>query len=119
MPRAKKKTTQPGSKLEAELALQLRALGWNAVQQYRFHPERRWLFDFAWPDLKVAVEVDGGIFVGGAHTRGAGVLKDIEKRNEAAILGWLVLRIAKQHIRSGEAIQWIERAIKSRLTNAG
>ena len=119
MPRAKTKTTQPGSKLEAELLFQLRAVGLRPDCQYRFHPERRWLLDFAWPEAKVAVEVDGGIFVGGAHTRGAGVLRDMEKRNEAAILGWLVLRIAKQHIRSGEAIQWIERAIKSRLTNAG
>ena len=38
--------------------------------EYRFHPFRKWRFDFAWPEQKVAVEMEGGVFIGGAHTRG-------------------------------------------------
>ncbi len=59
--------------------------------ELRFHPTRKWRFDFAWPDQKVAFEVDGGVWTGGRHTRGAGFLKDQEKRNAAVVLGWRVI----------------------------
>lgn len=68
--------------------------------EYRFHPERKWRFDFAWlktgfgerfPDL--ALEVQGGIWIQGGHNRGAGLRKEHEKRNEAARLGWRILYV--------------------------
>lgn len=62
------------------------------VREFHFHPTRKWAFDFAWPDVKVALEVDGGIWSQGRHTRGAGWLKDTEKLNMAACLGWRLLR---------------------------
>ena len=72
----------------------LKSLGLPApVTEHRFHAERKWRFDFAWPDLKVALEVEGGIWTGGRHTRGAGFLKDMDKYSEAAILGWCILRV--------------------------
>lgn len=61
------------SKGEEALALDLRAekvAGW--VREHRFHPARRWRFDFAWPELLFAVEVEGGIWTGGRHNRGSG-----------------------------------------------
>lgn len=60
------------------------------VEQYRFHPTRRWLFDFAWPDALLAVEIDGGQWQahGGRHNTDT----DREKLNAAAVLGWSVLR---------------------------
>jgi len=61
--------------------------------EYRFHPNRRWRFDFAWPEHKIALEVDGGTYSNGRHTRGAGFHKDCEKLNEAVKLGWRVLRM--------------------------
>lgn len=61
--------------------------------EYKFHPERRWRFDFAWPDRKVALEVEGGVWIAGRHTRGSGFVKDMEKYNAAATLGWRVLRV--------------------------
>jgi hypothetical protein len=62
------------------------------VAEYRFHKTRKWRFDYAWPDFKVALEVEGGVWTGGRHTRGAGFLKDIEKYNAAGVAGWTVLR---------------------------
>ena len=79
--------------LEAIFALQLRATGMPPhVTEYAFHPTRKWRFDAAWPDLKVAVEIDGGTGNGGRHVRPVGFRNDCIKLNEAALLGWLVLR---------------------------
>lgn len=66
------------------------------VPEYQFHPLRRWRFDFAWPLHKVAVEIEGGIWTQGRHTRGAGVLADMQKYNAAAMLGWRLLRYSPQ-----------------------
>lgn len=59
--------------------------------EYKFHPERKWQFDFAWKDLYVALEVQGGIFIKGRHNQGAAMLKEWEKLNVAACLGWKIL----------------------------
>ena len=63
------------------------------VKEYKFHEVRKWRFDYAFPDVKVASEVDGAVWTQGRHTRGAGYLGDMEKLNTAASMGWLVLRI--------------------------
>jgi hypothetical protein len=60
--------------------------------EYRFHPERRWQFDFAWPGAMAAVEVEGGIWSKGRHVRGNGYEDDCKKYNAAALLGWRVFR---------------------------
>ena len=70
--------------------------GW--VEEYRFHPSRRWRFDFAHPGLLLAIEVDGSVWVAGRHTRGAGFIKDCEKINEAQMMGWKVLRYTPQQM---------------------
>jgi very-short-patch-repair endonuclease len=80
--------------------------------EFRFHPTRRWRFDFAWPDRSIAVEVDGAIFVGGRHTRGIGVEKDCEKYAEAMLAGWRVLRVSTNQVKSGQALTWIERLLR-------
>src|SRR5271168_5158384 len=53
---------------------------------------RKWRFDFSWLEEKVALEVEGGIWIGGGHSRGSGVAKDMAKYNSAVLLGWKVLR---------------------------
>lgn len=83
------------SKLEQTFEFYLRALGADlpeAKREFRFHPVRRWRFDWAWPDSKLAVEVDGGQWVrgGGRHNSD----KDREKLNAAAVEGWRVLRFS-------------------------
>lgn len=79
------------------------------VGELHFHPTRRWRFDWAWPDQKLAVEVDGGLFVRGRHSRGRGSENDMEKLNEALILGWRVLRVSTDMVADGRALGFIER----------
>lgn len=64
------------------------------IAEHRFHPSRRWRFDWAWPERKIAVEIDGGIWIQGRHNRASGYLADLEKLNAAAEMGWRVLRFA-------------------------
>jgi very-short-patch-repair endonuclease len=100
------------SALEETLALQLRATRAPAfVREYRFAPPRRWRFDFAWPDRQIAVEVDGGTWVQGKHSRGAGVHNDCEKACQAAILGWRVLRVDSVMVRDGTALRAVQAAL--------
>lgn len=63
--------------------------GWE--KEYRFC-ERKWRFDYAHPGLKIAVEIEGGIWINGRHIRGRGYKNDMEKYNRAQVLGWKVLR---------------------------
>jgi very-short-patch-repair endonuclease len=81
-------------------------------REYRFHPVRRWRFDFAWPELKVAAEVEGGVYVKGRHNRGSGFVKDCEKYAEALLLGWKVIRIPSPWVNSGQALDYVERLVK-------
>lgn len=74
------------------------------VCEHRFHETRQWRFDWAWPELRVAVEYEGGIHHEGRHTRGKGFESDCEKYNEAAIAGWIVIRITYDMVRSGLAL---------------
>jgi very-short-patch-repair endonuclease len=86
------------------------------VAEWRFHPTRRWRFDWAWPDRKLALEIDGGLWQpgGGRHNRGVGYVKDLEKLNEATILGWRVLRVQPQDMTSGRGADLVARALKER-----
>lgn len=61
-------------------------------REYLFQPGRRWRFDFAFCPPRVAVECEGGVYVGGRHVRPAGFELDAEKYNAAALAGWAVLR---------------------------
>ena len=72
------------------------------VMEHRFHPTRKWRFDFAWPAERVALEVEGGVWVGGAHGRGSGIVRDIEKYNAAAALGWRVMRVLPKNLCTSE-----------------
>jgi very-short-patch-repair endonuclease len=73
-------------------------LAQGMVAQYAVIPGRRWAWDFAWPSARVAVELQGGLYSGGAHARPAGILRDMAKANAAALAGWRVLTYATQHV---------------------
>ena len=78
-----------------------RANGFEPVlpeREYYFHPTCKWRFDFAWPALRVAVEIEGGLWNGGRHSVPMGMIADMDKYNSAAALGWLVLRFSGKHL---------------------
>ena len=98
------------SNLELELLLQIRILELpEPEREYRFHPTRKWRFDFAYPERMLAIEIEGGTYSGGRHTRGQGFENDCEKYNAATLMGWRVLRYTAKMIESGEAINQIEK----------
>jgi len=78
-------------------------------QQHKFHPTRRWKFDFAWPDRMIAVEVEGGAWIQGRHTRGQGFLNDCEKYNEAVCLGWSMIRIPTDWVGTGAIANYLDK----------
>lgn len=115
--RKPKKRTAPaqvrgGSKGEQLLATQLRAAqiyGWQC--EYRFLPPRRWRLDFAFIEFSLAIEVEGGAFSNGRHTRGKGFEADCEKYSALAIEGWRLIRCTPGQIKEGKALDWIRRAL--------
>ena len=100
------------SDLESTLAWQVRVDGLPAPEQeYRFDDNRRWRFDFAWPNCRLAVEVNGGEWSEGRHNRGGGMADDYEKLNAAVIAGWRVLQFTGSQVRDGVAVETIRRAL--------
>lgn len=103
-----------------------------AVREYRFAAEacggpgarvrerlvfaglKDWRFDLAFVEQRVAVEVDGGAFIQGRHSRGAGMREDCAKFSTAAALGWRVLRVLPEQVANGQALTWLEAALGAR-----
>ena len=79
----------------------LKPIAPDITAEHRFHPTRKWRFDFAIPSRQIAIEIDGGVFTGGRHSGGMGQVKDMEKMNAAAVLGWRVLRYTPGQIKDG------------------
>lgn len=86
--------------------------------ELQFHPTRKWRFDYAWEEQQIALEVHGGVHRQGRHTRGEGFTTDREKMNEAALLGWTVIEVTPEHIKSGQLAKWLTRAFQSRGATA-
>lgn len=84
------------------------------MAEYRFHDKRKWRVDWCFVAEKVALEVEGGAWVGGRHTRGAGFLKDCEKYNTLACLGYRLIRVTPQQIENGEALNWAAKILQAR-----
>jgi very-short-patch-repair endonuclease len=85
----------------------------RAVTEHRFDPDRKWRFDFAWPAARVALEVEGGVWTGGRHTRGKGFLADVEKYNRAAVLGWRVLRTTPRDLSTLATVHTLRAALRA------
>jgi very-short-patch-repair endonuclease len=101
------------SALEELFALHCRAAKLpEPVREYRFAPPRRWRADFAFIDQRLLVEIEGGIWTGGRHTRGSGFEADAAKYNAATILGYRVLRFSGAMVKSGAAIETVTEALK-------
>lgn len=94
---------------EETLAAQLRAYHIQFEREVRFHPTRKWRFDFVLTGTKIAVEVEGGGRNGkaGRHQTRKGFAGDCEKYNAAIALGWQVLRFPAVDVMKGVAVDQI------------
>ena len=106
--RPKVKGEKVPNEFEAKLARELKTLKIEFEQEFEFHPKRKWRADFHLVGKKILVEVEGGIWSGGRHTRGKGYIGDMEKYNAATMMGFQVLRFSTDQVKSGLAIQQIE-----------
>lgn len=109
----KTKKTEP----EQLLSKQLYAEGFRGYKRnVQFIPGRKFEADFYFSRLKLVIEVDGGLWMKrGGHTTGAGAKRDRERDMLAYLTGGiLTLRVASDHVKSGEAIEWLKEAIPRR-----
>jgi very-short-patch-repair endonuclease len=97
------------SAAEERLAWQLAQIGLVPThREFRFHPERKWRADFAYPGAQLLVEVEGGR---GRHMRYAGFEEDCVKYGEAVALGYRVLRVTADMVKDGRAWRLVQRAL--------
>ncbi len=101
------------SDLEQEFKYHVKALGLPAPQeQVQIIPGRKFRWDFCWPEHHLAVEIQGGTWSGGAHSRGWGIERDCEKHNLAVLAGWRTLLFTGSMVHSGSAAAMLEEALK-------
>lgn len=77
------------------------------VSEFKFHDTRRWRLDYCIPSMKIAIEIEGGVWTGGRHTSGAGFMKDMEKYNACSSLGYHLFRFTPTNKRDEAGIQLI------------
>ena len=84
------------------------------ILEHRFDLKRRFRFDIAWLDKKVALEVEGGIYRkgGGAHSGITAQLRDIEKYNLATVQGWRVLRVEPKNLLKTETFEMVKKCLE-------
>ena len=86
----------------------------GSVAEYRFHDTRRWRFDYAWPEKRIACEYEGIFAAKSRHTSVMGYSNDAEKYSTAAALGWCVIRITAPMLRDGRAADLLKLAHAAR-----
>lgn len=80
------------------------------VAEHKFCDSRRWRFDYACLQIATAIEIEGGAYTRGRHTRGKGFVSDLEKYNTAQLFGWVVLRYTPQQFDAGAWLPDVEAA---------
>lgn len=102
------------SDLEAALLYYLRVGGLPApVTQYKAVEGRRFVWDFAYPDRRLLIEVQGGTWMEkSGHNTGTGLRRDYDKNNHAVLAGWRVLYFSKDMIEDLSAIEVIRKALE-------
>lgn len=76
----------------------LKSLKIDFIQEYKFLDNRKFRFDFAIVENKIAIEYEGILSYKSRHTSVTGYSKDCEKYNLAVINGWRVLRYTALNI---------------------
>lgn len=104
-----------GSKLEVKFIQLWTVLnGPKLEREIKFHPRRKWRFDFCHMVTKTAIEVEGGTRSNGRHTRHEGYRADVEKYNEAQYWGWTVFRLTYDMINVIELQKIIDRIVEAK-----
>lgn len=112
------RSARPNARFEDLLAFQIRSARLpEPARQFRFAPPRKFTADFAWPDARLLLEVQGGIWKrgGGAHSHPLDIERDIEKGQNAALGGWLVMPVTTDQCTSGEALQLLRVFFHNRI----
>jgi very-short-patch-repair endonuclease len=94
-------------------------LGIELIKEYMFCSGRKWRFDYAIPELKIAIEQDGGVWSGGRHTRPVGYLKDLDKFNTAASMGWIVLKFTPSDMFKADTFNIIKETVSNKSNEKG
>ena len=113
----RRKATAPQASSDLFTVLCKRVLGVECIKEYRFHDKRKWRFDYAIPEHKIAIEVEGGVWTGGRHTSPKGFLGDMEKYNTATVMGWRVLRTTPEDLLARATFLMIRRTIVAGLSD--
>lgn len=92
-------------------AIQLKAAGIEHEREYRFNPDRRWRSDFHIPAHKLLIEIEGGLYVNGGHSRGAAYEKNLEKYNSCVLLGYRLLRYSPRMVKNGVALDGVMKVV--------
>ena len=93
---------------EELFALNCKVLGVEYEREYAFVPGRKFRADFYIPAAKLLVEVEGGTWIAGRHSRGVGMAKDCGKYNLATRLGYRLLRYTTDMVERGDALEDLE-----------
>ena len=86
--------------------------GCEIKPEHIFYPGRKWRIDFAIVDLKIGIEIEGGVWSGGRHTRGNGFVDDMEKYNAAVTLGWVILRFTPQDLNKITTFETVKKVVE-------
>ena len=86
--------------------------GCKVASEHKFHDMRKWRLDFAIIDLKIGIEIEGGVWSCGAHTRGKGFIEDMEKYNAAVTFGWVILRFTPQDLNKITTFETIKKVVE-------
>ena len=93
------------------IQMYLEAHGIAYEKEYLGIPGRKYRFDFAVPEKKIAIEYEGGTWTGGAHTRAGHYASDCEKYSLAALHGWKVIRITADMLQSKKGAEPVARTL--------
>lgn len=92
--------------------------GWSI--EHRFSLKRKFRFDFACPDRRIAIEIEGGAWTYGRHVQGDGYFCDMEKYNLAVVEGWRVLRYTQEQAMDGRMLEDIKMLLEGpKVTKRG
>ena len=86
--------------------------GCEIKPEHIFNPGRKWRIDFAIVDQKIGIEIEGGVWTNGRHTRGKGFIDDMEKYNAAVTLGWVILRFTPQDLNKITTFETIKKVVE-------